>query len=160
MTPLATYEERRPWWRKTFELYSDRLVVRYQRAFGSHAEETVRLSDLMPTDSRVWVKDRAQHRLILLSVILGCVGLLLALLGAPSVFFPRASLLWSLVGAVVSALGFVFFDPRRIEYVHFRFRAGGVLLVGRLGPHKDRFGGFVQALRDAIERAAPSSGAA
>ena len=142
---------------RTFDLTSDVVVVKGWGFAGWRptGESRLRLSELDPEVSgRTWAARADQHTALFGAVVAACfVGLAVLLFtstGGKSQWW--LALLSSMLGALVLTAAFATLDPRRVEYIHFNHRTGGLyaLSVGKLGPQAHEFDVFVGLLVKAI----------
>jgi hypothetical protein len=150
MTLLATYRERRLEGQRHFELFEDTIVVRGKDYFANEFETTISLRALDPALG--WVRTRTAGFWIttplalLISIPLYCLV---------CTFLDNTEYL--LLGFVGAGLLAIFLTLgvfiRKIEFSNFQNEQGiTVLTVGRAGPDKEQYHGFVRLLTQQIEK--------
>lgn len=146
--PLATYREATWSYRRSFELYPDRMVV-HMRSVQLNADSEFRLADLRlpPNHLRVLQSGALWGGFICLVAagIAGYVAHLLGRIGHIEGPTPFA------VGLLIIGLFICCFYGGRIEYTQFVSHTGIAMLdVARSGPDRRRYDEFVALLKETI----------
>ncbi len=144
LEPLMTYSEQRFDGKRTFQLFSDRVVIRGSQILASDFEQTVRLESLRPDFDRTWCRSPS-----FISGIKLAVGSFIAVSILHSGFgMSVGTYLGGLafVG-VVTGLLLAFATRHKVEYAVFKTQAGvDTLSVARSGRQTADYDSFVQRL--------------
>lgn len=146
--PLATYREATWSYRRSFELYPDRMVV-HMRSVHLNGDSQFRLADLRLPPNRLQVLQTGvlwvSFICLVAAGILGYVAHLhgrLTQIEGPTPF----AVVHLIVGLFICC-----YYEMRIEYTQFVTHAGIAMLdVTRSGPDQRRYDEFVAILKDAI----------
>ena len=150
--PLATYSEKQPAIRRSFELFADRIVVKGTKS-GMLFEHPVILTDLRPEPNKMW---RRHRHFVIGATMLGlCPIPLLVCAIMPSLDAQRRVIILLLLfgmALLVVGLWICLRTYRMVEFTRFQNQHGLVALdVGDTGPERENYAAFVEALIRAIE---------
>ena len=144
-----TYAEQRFEGKRTFQLFSDRVVIRGSETFASDYEQTVRLELLRPEVDRAWQRSPS-----FMSGIKLAVGAFIAVSVLHSGFGMSVGTYFGGLASVgvVTGLLFAFATRRKVEYAVFKTQAGvGTLSVARSGGQTADYDAFIQRLVQQIQ---------
>lgn len=158
MDPIATYHERqiRSGWDRQFDLYEARIIIRASKTLGSEWEESINLSTLDPTPSRMHIRP-PWMKTGLTTFLIGGTFAFMSHAAAERGQLPAmtiAALGLAVLGLILLALGFP-----KVTFVRFRPTSGaGISLdIALAGRERDQFMSFVQSVCRRIQASQPAS---
>lgn len=144
-----TYSEQRFDGKRTFQLFTDRVLICGSETFSTTYEQTVRLESLRSEFDRTWYRSPSfMHGLKLAGGSLVAVSVLHSGFGMSvgSYFGGLAAV------GVVTGLLLAFATRRRVEFAVFKTQAGvGALSVARSGRQAADYDAFIQRLIHQIQ---------
>lgn len=142
-THIARYDERRFDGRRQFALFPDRVEVSGVSFLGGRFEERVPLQGLNAAPDRLWTRPAGFWSGIAMVIFFSII---------PMGFEAILSWWWKGLCWVLAAGGalLALATSRRVEWAVFRNSSGiAVLTIARVGPLRDQFEQFVDAIRKA-----------
>jgi hypothetical protein len=164
LQPITSYTELWWWKQQRLELYSDRLVARFEQRWGSRAERIFALAAMQKEPDHYWAKDYGWAKVAVVGGLLLWVLCFLALSAwngftpGPEWSGPSFVLLWVLAALVLVGIALVYATVPRVEYTCYMRQAGSDgFWIGKRGPHKAGYEAFVAAVGEQIRKAAATA---
>ena len=147
--PLATYRERLPQVGRSLELYSDRVVVRAKWRLGRSFQQTIRLDNLNPRPTQIWVRQRLFKKSLAVASISA----------AAAVVFDRYEtnvsqwVVYAFVALALAAGAVTVLSYPKVLFARFATKSGTPGLdIARAGPDRAEFDEFVEQVKKQIRR--------
>lgn len=151
MKSMAKYSEATLFWKKKYELYSDRIVVNGQSPGSQNFEVTVPLIDINPNYVKVSVRSLVPWVALITAILTGFLSVILIYYFAiSSNRLPGVLAIYSVLALIVTVATF-----KRVEYARFNSKDYRVVLlnIARSGPDIKEFDTFIETLVVTIDRA-------
>ena len=146
--PIATYAERLPQVRRVFCLYVDHVEITAGWTAGKSYQATVRLDDLSPKVTAIFVRNRWLKK----SIMIGSLALACAVVfphGDYPDFVRRTAMLGWPLAALCMGIAIITFPKRR--FARFTRKDGQVALdICQAGPDRANFQDFIQKIQKQI----------
>lgn len=152
MEPLTTYADKSPFGKRSYRLFSDRIVVRHNNTVSVEGEAVFALRDLRPEHDTISMRSPFLMAGVWIALIAWLVyWALLELAHQDSLgTFPGFFLMLGFVGLLMIVLGL-----KKQRLVRFQTRAGVPAFdIFREGPRKNEFDAFIERLESEIRATA------